>query len=109
MIEDEYGSILVASELDDTTLGEFDIDEEVRMRNERDENADRYYIEHSRVDSERFDYFVNGEIDEGETPILAFGNVVNSLIMSRHPISRDLRERLRSVADGIEKLLDVEE
>ena len=33
MIEDEYGSILVASELDDTTLGEFDIDEEVRMRN----------------------------------------------------------------------------
>ena len=107
--EDEDGSILVASTLDDFTLGEFDIDEAVRILSKNDENEDWYFAENRRVDSKRFDCFVNGEIEEGQSPISAFYVVLSNLIRSRHPISDDLRERLRNVGDKIEKLLNTKE
>jgi hypothetical protein len=109
MIEDEDGSILVASSLDDFTLGEFDIDEAVRILSKNDENEDWYFAENGRVDSKRFDCFVNGEIEEGQNPITAFYVVLSNLIRSRHPIGDDLRERLRNVGDKIEKLLNTNE
>ena len=109
MIEDEDGSILVASSLDDFTLGEFDIYEAVRILSKNDENEDWYFAENRRVDSKRFDCFVNGEIEEGQSPISAFYVVLSNLIRSRHPISDDLQKRLRNVGDKIEKLLNTKE
>ena len=109
MIEDEVGSILVASSIDDVTLGEFDIDEAVRILSKIDKDADWYYAEDGIVDSNRFECFVNGEIEEGQSPISAFYVVLSNLIRSRHPISDDLQKRLRNVGDKIEKLLNTKE
>ena len=110
MIETDEGQILVASELDDFTIQDFDIDEAImKLSDKRKQCEDFYYAVDRFVDEEIFECYVNGEIEEGEGPIYAFDRVVRDLTESRKTISDDLRKRLRGVADDIEKLLNVEE
>ena len=58
------------------------------------------------IDEDRFDCFVNGEIEEGKKTIFAFDSVVKNLIMSHRSIQDEVKEQLRELADDIEKLLN---
>ena len=109
MIETDEGTILAASAIDESELKEFDIDEAIMKLSDKTQNEDCFYAVDRFVDEDRFDSFVNGEIEEGHEPTSAFYVVLDSLIRSRHPIRDDLRERLRNVADNIEKLLNIKE
>lgn len=109
MIETDEGTILAASAIDESELKEFDIDEAIMKLSDKTQNEDCFYAVDRFVDEDRFDCFVNGEIEEGHEPTSAFYVVLDSLIRSRHPISDDLQKRLRNVADNIEKLLKTKE
>ena len=106
MIETDDGRILAASALDDFDLKDFDIDEAVRKLSDIKQNEDYYYALDRFIDEDRFDCFVNGEIEEGGKTIFAFDSVVKNLIESRRPIQDEVKEQLRELADDIEKLLN---
>ena len=109
MIETDEGTILAASAIDESELEEFDIDEAIMKLSDKTQSEDCFYAVDRFVDEDRFDSFVNGEIEEGHEPTSAFYVVLDSLIRSRHPIGDDLQKRLRNVADNIEKLLNTKE
>ena len=109
MIETDDGRILAASALNESELDDFDIDEAIKNLSDKEQNHDCFYAVDRFIVEDSFDCFVSGGIEEGEGAIRAFGNVVNNLRESRIYIHDEVKNKLRNLADDIEKLLNTNE
>lgn len=105
-IETDNGQLMTASVLDDCGIGEFDIEEAIRMTSDETQNQDFFYPFERRVDEKDFDSFVNGRIETGSKAIEAFSDTVSALHQANHHITDSLREQLNRLATEINGLLN---
>ena len=97
VVDTGEGELLVASVMDDTDLRGFDIDEAIKKIQDNTKKQDWFYPQELAVGINDINNFINGDIEQGSTPLEAIQRTFDAIRKSNCICTKEVDELLRKI------------
>ncbi len=97
VIETDKGTMITASVMDDSDLASFNINEAITKISDTSKKQDWFYPQELAVGIDDINNFINGGIEQGDTPLGAFKSVLSDIRESGCQCTNEVKELLNMI------------